>query len=114
MNNPDWTHYLALCLSVACTVSGQLAFKYGALRKMQLHRAMLEPVTFVGYGLMGLVTILAVYSFQELPLTFTTAYATLIYVLVVILASVFFNEKVSKRQWLGSLLVCAGVLIFSI
>ncbi|MFC1529274.1 hypothetical protein ACFL6R_00995 [Gemmatimonadota bacterium] len=64
------------------------------------------------YFLFGVVTVINVYIFTELPLSVGTLMIALSYIGVVILGYFVLNEKLPKNKFLGVIYTVIGMIIF--
>ncbi|MFG1397076.1 EamA family transporter [Roseixanthobacter pseudopolyaromaticivorans] len=115
------TSIIALfAVSVACDVSGQLAFKLGANR--------LPAARAVGAGLFALSLVsepwllagLAIYALEFLvwtrilalvPLAIAFPLASLNILGITLASHLWLNERIGRRQYAGAVLVTAGVAL---
>ena len=109
-------------ISIACDVAGQVFFKLGADRLPDFHGT--TPIRF----LMGLardrwlMAGIATFTFEtfiwlrilsDVPLSIAFPIASLNFIGVTLASRLLFREPVSTVQWLGCLLVTAGVAILA-
>jgi len=97
---------------------GQLAFKRVAQRLGDLSgvgpifRQLAFDPWFIGaLALYGIGTLLWVLALRETPLSRAYVFVALAFALVPLGATVFFNETLGPRYYLGLLLVIAGVTV---
>jgi drug/metabolite transporter (DMT)-like permease len=115
------TVVLLTALSILLDVTGQLAFKLG-LDRLPEHKDGLRlsrfwrqiagaPLLWCGVGayVIEFITWLFVLSLAPLSLVFPAA--SLSYVGVVLGGRLVLGETVSRRRWLGTLVITAGVML---
>ena len=101
-------HYLALAASILLTVLSQLLLKIGAGRE----RGAVNLITLISLACFGLVTILIVYALQAIELKTLIAFNALVFVAMPLSAKYFLKETITTRQFVGSLVILAGILAF--
>jgi drug/metabolite transporter (DMT)-like permease len=74
----------------------------------------LNPPVIFAYSLFFLATLVTVYAFRSVPLSFGPVLEALSYVFVGMLSILILKEKVSKKGVLGMALIIVGVVVFSL
>lgn len=114
MNHADWQHTGALTLCVTLGPVAQLLLKRGASAGATAARSFVSPWTLGGYGVFGVVTVLAVYAFQQIELKTAAAWTSLTYLLVILLARIVLGEPLTRNKLVGGALIVAGVTVFNL
>ncbi len=73
----------------------------------------LNPFVIGGYALSFLCMILMIVAYRSLPLKYGVVFESLVYLYVMFFGKYFFDEKITKKKFLGNLAIVAGVIIFS-
>lgn len=110
----QYSHELSLAASILCTGIAQTFLKKGSSNKFSYTRNMLNINTIVGYTLFFMVTVLNVYALQKLPYKLLVAWVPLSYAIVSFFSFVFLKEKFNKNKIFGTVLILAGIAVFSI
>lgn len=111
-------YYFLICM-ICLTVCGQLLIKV-ASSKVTLKRGELTFKTLTNPWLVSgvLVTFTApVFYFlalRKIDLSIAFAFSSLNYALVMIASSIFFKEKLSFNKIIGTIIIVAGIILFSI
>ena len=102
-------------MGVVITAVSQTLLKISARRK---HKAALNeylnPYVVVAYGLFFCATLCTVTALRYISLAMSTAVGALVQIAVPLASWLFLKEKISKRRWIGILLITIGVAIFCI
>lgn len=67
-----------------------------------------------GYGALLLAVGISTYTLRFLEVNVLVSLTALSYPLVVSLSRVFFDERLTRNQWSGLLLVCSGVALYNL
>lgn len=113
--------YLLILVTVICTIGGQLILKRAvdALKPLLasgpvdfLMGAAVSPLVIAALCLqvLGYVSWLFVLTREKLSIAFALSGSTL-YVLTALASWFFYNERLSGWQWLGFILISAGVAL---
>ena len=114
--------YIGAC--VLFTVIGQLLIKYGMLqlgatsseaKSLTLFylKVLFHPAIFFGLFCAVLAALSWMGALAKCELSFAYPFMGLAIVLVMALTPLFFGENVSRSQWIGVGLVCAGLWMAS-
>jgi undecaprenyl phosphate-alpha-L-ara4N flippase subunit ArnE len=60
------------------------------------------------------VTLLSLYANQRLPLKLAVLFQPFNYILIGLLSCLFLKERLTRRQWLGTLVIIIGVVLYGI
>lgn len=74
----------------------------------------LNPYVLIAYGLFTISLILTVIAYKHISLSLGRMLDSTTYIFVAVLGSVFLKEKLKARQLIGILLICAGIIVFSL
>jgi drug/metabolite transporter (DMT)-like permease len=108
--------------AVALLVAGQLLLKVGMLRVGAIDSARLrspvavvgavarQPAVVLGFAIYGASALLWLYVLSQSELSFAFPFLSLAYAGVTAAATVLLKEHFTTRQWLGLVLVTAGVI----
>lgn len=108
-------HYLFLIASVLCASVSQLLLKRGAMQEYaSFLREYLNPWVIGGYLLLFGSVFLTIMGLRELSYFNAPVVESLGYVLVPVLSTVFFHEKMTLRKSVGIGCIVAGMVIFYI
>lgn len=111
--------YLAIVVTIALTVGGQILQKCVADRRNASATQTAGTLAFyirqkqfwgalfcLGFAMLAWLYALA---FVEVGKAYALLSAN--YLLVPIVANALFNERMSRRQWCGALLLCVGLIV---
>jgi len=109
-----------LLLTLLCVVLlaiGQMLFKSAAGQwrvdgwSWATLRSFLSPALIAGLVLYAVTTVLWVYVLRTVPLTVAYSVFALTFVIVPLVAYLFFEEPLTLNTFLGSALIVAGVIV---
>jgi len=100
--------YLFLASMVLFTAAGQLFFKNFYRRNKDYLMLFLAGFSFVT------AIVSNFFALKKLPVDVTYMATSLSIVMVLVVSTQIWNEKLSKFQWLGSLLIVCGIVIYNI
>lgn len=108
-------YYLIALLAVFLTACSQFCLKVAANRwkKEDFIRLYFNPLTFGAYFVLFIVTLLNLKAYRFIPLKAATFLLPLTFILVVLFSRLFLNERLSKMQLAGTILVLFGVALYS-
>ncbi len=116
--------YLAIFITILCTVLGQLMFKHAtnSLGEMPatlqegtvfLVKAMLNLYIIGGFVLAFVASLSWIFAVSRLELSFAYPFTSLNFVLVMIFSAIVFQEQINLTKILGILAICLGVYLIS-
>ncbi|AZE93262.1 Permease of the drug/metabolite transporter (DMT) superfamily [Pseudomonas orientalis] len=118
------TVVLLLAFSIVLDVIGQLCFKLGVDRLPQLDggfrlrafwvQVFNAPLLWAGVGAYVIEFFVWLEALSRAPLSLLFPLAALAYCLVVLAGRVVLKETVSRRRWLGTLVITCGVMLVAI
>ena len=109
-------HLFFFLIAVILAASGQIFLKKGAVggKHESFIQSIIHPLSFAGYSLMAVSMLFTMAAMTVLPLKFSIAIMPLQYILVVVLSFFFLDERLDPSMILGSLVILAGILVFSL
>ena len=111
---------LLFALSFCCDVGGQLCFKLGSNRledetceglRRHLRQVLTSPWMGLGVLVYGLEVGLWLAILERAPLSLAFPIASLNFCGVVVASKFLLGEPVSRRRWMGVVLITIGVLV---
>jgi len=118
------TVVLLVAFSIVLDVIGQLCFKLGLDRLPELEggfrlnafwgQVFQAPMLWAGIGAYVIEFFIWLEALSRAPLSLLFPAAALAYCGVVYAGKVFLGEHVSRRRWMGTLVITLGVLLVSI
>lgn len=96
------------------------SFSQVLLKKGSMHRSRsvifdyLNPYVIGGYAITLLCMVLMILAYKGLPFKYGAIIESLVFLYVMILSKLFFNEKITRKKLLGNILIVAGVILFSL
>lgn len=107
-------YYIAISIAVLFTATAQTLLKKGALygKDKSIIYSYLNVFTLTGYLLFFLATLFSLYALQEIELKLMIIFLPFIYILVGLFSYIFFDEKMTLYQMVGSMLIIIGVVCF--
>lgn len=116
-------NFLMILLCVFLGSAGQLALKHGMNSVGRFGgdtplidafiRAFKSPFVVGGFLCYGLSSLIWLIILSRVPLSWAYPMIAMGYVVVVILSRVLLNEHVSATRLVGTLVICAGVILVS-
>lgn len=116
-----FTVIVLVALSIVLDVIGQLCFKLGLDRLPQLEgdfrlqafwgQVFNAPLLWGGIGAYAIEFFVWIDALSRAPLSLLFPAAALAYCGVVLAGKVVLGETVSRRRWLGTLVITAGVML---
>ena len=110
----ETSHYVAMGICILLVPIAQTLMKLGSKNGDSLAQSIWRPYTLVGLGILWVVTVLSVYSFQVVEVKTSAAWTSLTYVLVVLSSRFTLGEKITHIRWVGCTMIVAGILIFQL
>ncbi len=108
-----YLHETALAASIALTPFSQVLLRFGAKDSKTTLGAVMNLRTLLGYGLFGVVVLLAIFALQTIPLRTVTAWDSLAYVLTPLVAHLLLKDPLTKRIFAGAMVIMLGILVFT-
>lgn len=104
---------LALLSGFLSAFSQVLLKKSAVIERDSVIKEYLNPLVISGYALTGCCMVLMIFAYKYLPLKYGAVFESLVYIYALILGKMVFDEKITRTQLLGTLLIVAGVIVFS-
>lgn len=106
-------YMLFLLASVTIASFSQIILKIAAKKTYSsVIKEYLNPHVIIGYGMMVLTTVMTLLAYRGLDYKNGPVIESIGYILVMILSSLFFKEKITKKKLLGNILILVGVFVF--
>jgi len=74
----------------------------------------LNPTVIFAYGLFFLSTLLTVFAYRQVPLSLGPVLESSGYIFVSVLSYLVLKEKITKKQFLGVVLILLGIVVASL
>lgn len=101
-------------LSVFVSSVSQILLKKSAQEDHKSRLAeYLDLRVVIAYGLFFGATLITVVALRYVPVSLGTVLESAGYLFVTVLGVLFLKERVSKRKWLGLVIIVAGILIYA-
>jgi drug/metabolite transporter (DMT)-like permease len=110
--------YVLALLAVALTALGQLALKSAASRKPSGSRwgDRYSTIARLGAGYAALFAAVSItaYNLRVLEVNVVVSLSALCYPAVLVLSGLAFDERLTRRQWVGLCIICGGVILYNL
>ncbi len=73
-----------------------------------------NPLVIIAYGLFFGCTLLSMYALKVVPLSMAPILEASGYIFVTILSYIFFKEKLTRKQFIGIILIIFGIVIYTL
>ena len=108
------TYAVVKIISVVIAALSQVLLKISANKKYDNRiKEYLNPLVIIAYGIFGLSMLMGVYSLKGITISLSYVLESLSYILIPILGFMFFKEKLNKMQFIGTLIIIVGVLLYN-
>lgn len=98
--------------SVLISSISQILLKRSALKTYSTSiKEYLNPAVILAYTLFFASTLLTIWAYKSVPLSAGPILEASGYVYVVILSRLFLNEQITKRKYVGNLLIVTGIIL---
>lgn len=115
MKNSILPYILIFVFAVFLSSVSQILLKKSAGNKHDsVIKEYLNIYVISAYSIFVLVTLINIYAFRYIPVSFGAVLESLGYIFVAFLDRVIFHEKISRRKALGLLIIVSGVIIVCI
>jgi len=113
---PNSVLYIAIFIaSVFISSLSQVLLKKSADKTHKsLIAEYMNPRVIFAYTLFFLSTLITVYAFRYVPLSFGPILESLAYVFIGVLSIFVLREKVTKKGLIGMVIIISGVIVFSL
>lgn len=79
-----------------------------------LWKKMLQPGIFIAYSILLVTMFLNVLAYRFVPYKLGPILNALSYVFVILFGRLFFQERFSRKKWVGVVFIVTGVLIYNL
>lgn len=115
MNNINWIYPAVLVLGVFISSVSQVILKKAAMKKYSsVIREYLNPGVIVAYTIFVLATLMTVFAYKGLPLSWGPILDSSGYLFVTIWGVTLFKEKITARKAIAIAIIVIGIIIYSI
>lgn len=108
--------YVALfLLSVFISSCSQIALKKSANRRHENKiKEIMNPTVIGAYAMFFGASLLTVFAYRGVDLSWGPVLETTSYVYVMILSGMFLGERITKRKVIGNVIIVLGILIYAL
>lgn len=108
--------YIAIFLfSVFVSSCSQVILKKSAKKEYKhVIFEYLNPRVIFSYGLFFVSTLLTMYAYKGVPLTFGSLLESVGYIYILILSALFLKEKITLTKVMGNLFIIAGIFCYAL
>lgn len=104
-----------LVISTLLSSLSQIMLKKSAQKEYNSKiKEYLNPTVIIAYSLFFICTLLSMYALKIVPLSMSPILESSGYIFVTILSYIFFKEKLSKKQFIGMVIIIFGVMVYSL
>jgi len=104
-----------MVLSVLVSSASQILLKISTKKVYSSKiKEYLNPYVILGYTLFFGCTLISMYALKVVPLSMSPILESTGYIFVAALSYIFLKEKLSKRQFIGILLILVGIVVYSL
>lgn len=115
MNKDSLPYLLLFIFSIFIASVSQILLKKSANKTHQGHVSeYLNGYVLGAYGLFLGSTLMTVLAYKQLSLSLGPILESLGYVFVLIMGSVFLNEKIQRHHLIGFVFIVVGILVFTL
>lgn len=108
-------YYVFALLAVLIASFSQIILKKSAIKKYDsIIKEYWNPYVIIGYGMLIASMIMAIIAYSGLEFKIVPVLESVGYILVMILSLLFFQEKITLKKAIGTILILAGVIIFNV
>lgn len=110
------TKYIMIYLgSVLVSSVSQVLLKKSAGNKHgNIIKEYLNPKVIIAYGMFFLSTLLTMYAYKGVPLSFGTLLEAAGYIYVPVLSYFFLKEKITKMKVMGAIFIISGICCYAL
>lgn len=106
---------LIFLLGVLIGAISQVLLKKAALQKHEtLAQEYLNPKVIFAYALFFLTTLMTIYAYKGIPLSYGPILETMSYVFVTIFGVTIFHESMGPKKLASLALIILGILVYSL
>lgn len=109
-----WYYVLAF-VSLMISSFSQILLKKAAMKQYDSFiKEYVNPYVISAYAMFALSLLITTICYGGLPFKLVPLLESLGYVIVMVLALLFFGEKITKRKLLGTICILAGIVVFNL
>lgn len=113
MNSP--IYIIIFLTSVFISSISQIVLKKSANKKYDSKiKEYLNPMVIGSYIVFFTATLLTIFAYKGIPLSFGPILESTGYVYITVLGFLFLKEKISLKKLIGNILIIAGILVFNL
>lgn len=106
---------LLLGISALIASISQILLKHSATKTYENHiKEYVNPWVISGYFLLFATTIINLFAYKKIEYKYGAIMETLAFVFVIFFSRILFQEKITKKKLLGSVLILAGIVVFNL
>lgn len=107
------SEYLALAISIAIGVGGQISLKAGTTQNLGGKGVLFQPYILAGLLFYFIAALFYIYSLKKIPVSIAFPSVSISYVAVAFLAHLLWGEPFGLRQLFALLLISLGIYLLS-
>ena len=109
-----YRYYYCAAIAVVITALSQILLKVGAnkTRDLVFIRKYLNTYVISGYILFIGVSLLNLYAYQYLPIKMGVVFLPFTFILVALFSYLLLKEKMNRQQFISSLIIIVGVIVY--
>ena len=101
--------------SVFISSVSQIMLKKSALKSYSSKiQEYFNPLVIVAYGIFFISSLVTMYAYKYVPLSMGPILESLGYIFVTVLGVLVLKERISKRKFLGMVVIISGIIVFSL
>jgi drug/metabolite transporter (DMT)-like permease len=112
MNKEILSYFIYISGIIISSFSQLLLKKAALVKKDSLIKEYLNIKTIVAYVLFFCATLCTVFAYKYIPLSVAPLIGATEYIFIAILGRLFLKEKISKRKYIGLLLILVGLSVY--
>lgn len=107
-------YILIAIFSSIISAFSQVLLKESANRFQKGVKEYINLFVCCGYGINLICMFLMILAYKRMPLKYGAVIESLVFIYIMILSKLFFNEKLTIRKIIGNFVILTGVIIFYI
>lgn len=105
--------FLVLFAGTVIAAFSQILLKKSAIKTYDnIWREYINPYVIIGYGMMFISMFCTILAYKGIDYKNGPIVESLGYIIVLGLSFLVFGERMTKKKWLGTALIIAGVIVF--
>lgn len=106
--------FVYLCSIMVASISQIILKKSAGKIYHNVLMEYLNPKVILAYGMFFISTLLTMYAYKEIPLSFGTLLEASGYIFVPILSYFFLKEKITKMKLIGAIFIIVGICCYAL